>query len=232
MKLTRPLAVDKFTHVPPTGAGPIHGRKERQTQIMNNTSVCDLEHFMELSVESPVKSLRLGYPGSGFSFYLTRCGDADAFVKHVRATGLDPMADYDPEKPEDTAPVAKCYPLYGQVLPGIMEESAGTGLCEIHLVVIAQEDPRQEIRHWRHEIGHAASFATEAFPSLCASKAYSLGVPHNVVAVAIANIETGAYVTEFLCEVLDLALARSTDSPASGLPFLFSEVFGPKGGAQ
>jgi len=172
-----------------------------------------------LSADEPVKSLRLGYPGTGYSFYLTRCLDKKAFVAHVRGTHLD-----DHQTLED-APVAKCYLLYGCVLPGTMEEAAVDALCEIHLVVIAQDDLTSERRHWYHEIGHAADFAKQAFPALCARKTYAAGIPHDPAKVAAAQVEVSAYVTEFLSEAIVQALAGPVTFVASGLPLVYDEVF-------
>jgi hypothetical protein len=119
---------------------------------------------------------------------------------------------------------AKCYPLYGSVLPGTIDEAVVDTLCEIHVVVIAQGDPRAERRSWRHEIGHAADFARQAFPSLCARKAFEAGVAYDAKAVAAAQIEVSAYVTEFLCEALDQALTGPVTELASGLPSIYDDV--------
>jgi hypothetical protein len=122
---------------------------------MQNES--DSHRLDQLTPEAPIKRLRLGYPGTGYSFYLTRCLDAKAFTKHVHEADLDRK-----HKVKDAID-AKCYPLYGSVLPGTIDEAVVDTLCEIHIVVIAQEDLRVERRSWRHEIGHAADFARQAF---------------------------------------------------------------------
>lgn len=174
----------------------------------------------QITPEEPVKRLRLGYPGTGYSFYLTRCLDAEAFAAHVRGAGLD--GNHKADDPVD----AKCYPLYGQVLPGTIDEAAVDALCEIHIVVIAKEDPREELRGWRHEIGHAADFARQAFPALCARKVFASNGAYDPAAVAVAQIEVPAYVTEFLCEALDQALTGPVEHLASGLPSVYDDVCG------
>jgi len=183
-------------------------------------AISSIHRLDYISPKYPIKSLRLGYPGTGYSFYLTRCLDVKAFVEHVRGTNLDPLMTV------DQAPVAKCYPLWGQVLPGVFEEAAGGALCEIHLVVIVQDDQKVEHRHWRHEVGHAAAFASEAFPSLCAGKARMEQKAYDAARVAVARVEVPAYVTEFLCEALDQALVGPVTEVSSGLPSLYDLLGG------
>jgi len=196
----------------------IRGRKKGK-QMQNES---DSHRLDQLTPEAPIKRLRLGYPGTGYSFYLTRCLDATAFTKHVHE------ADLDRKHKVTDAIDAKCYPLYGSVLPGAIDEAVVDTLCEIHIVVIAQEDLRVERRSWRHEIGHAADFARQAFPSLCARKTHEAGVAYDAAAVAAAQIEVPAYVTEFLCEALDQALTGPVTELASGLPSVYDNIGGAR----
>lgn len=171
-----------------------------------------------LSACEPIKSLRLGHPGTGYSFYLTRCRNKKAFVQHVRERHLD-----NSQSSRDV-PVAKCYPRCEMVLPGTFDEAAGDMLCEIHLVVIEQDSRLEETRHWYHEIGHAADFAKQAFPVLCSRKLIAAGLPYESALVTAAQVEIPAYVTELLSEAITQALQGPVTSVSSGLPLAYEEV--------
>lgn len=169
-----------------------------------------------VSPMKPVATSRYGYAGTGLCFTLARCISKTAFAEFTAKRKLEKFTD-----PENTVPASMCYATGGPILPntGIAEARNGY-LCEIVLVVLAikPEQRRQELRHWRHEIGHAADFAGNVIAGIAP------GLP--VSAMKEAAAELRAYVTEFLCEAVDLCFDPNTTTPTpeSGIPHLIREI--------
>jgi len=201
---------------------------------MESKPYFDLGDTTDGNVVDIVKSLRISYPGTGFSFYLARCRTTAALVTYVRKHRLEKGITF------KTAPVAKCYADCNEVLPGILDDARDAVLCEIHVVVTMVTpnhdaiDPdldicarevlarRIELRHWRHEIGHAANFAKNAYDNLYLSLPGGR-IPPNAEALFGRLIEIPAMVTELLCEAVDNCFLPKFVAPESGFADLFKD---------
>lgn len=171
----------------------------------------------ELTKESPYEIRRCGYAGSGFVFYFVRC--------HTRKA----LGDYVAKLPggrrfkKGEEPYGYSYSRWTTALPGTLPEARGGALWEAYMIVAEHGvlergeavTPREERRHWYHEIGHVAeSFAQAYFDT---DGCYQDG-----------SDEAAAYCNEFLGDALDRFLACD-DSPAeSGLPFIMPWIGGGK----
>jgi len=169
------------------------------------------------SDKSVATTIRIGYPGTGFAFYMTRCHDKEQFKplvpKKLRKSKL----------PQSFCSYSLC-PSLGAVL---LDESVGGVLCEIHLVALAKPDDRRtELRHWRHEIGHAADFARQMLPAVIAAAAAAKHAPTDPAKLAHAVAEIPAVVTELLCDALDIAFGCGDKGavPESELPDIIVEA--------
>ena len=178
-------------------------------------------------LDQSVRTIRIAYPGTGFAFYLTRCKDKKSFVKDILSKKLN-LPGFDPNDP----PVACCGRTVDNTLPGLIPEAAEGFLSEVHVFVqqvragskdhngnehTEETARRTELRHWRHEIGHAADFVRTAIPTIL-----------SVLELDDQNYrveETPAYVTELLCEAVDMCFEmREDDEPLvfeSGFESLF-----------
>lgn len=167
--------------------------------------------LLHVDPSHPVATLRYGYPGTGFVFYLVRCLSRKDFHGYVTRRGLDPKL-----VERDVPEAGMCYAIYEHTLPGLLPEAHdGGSLCSVYILTLQSDDPRMELRHWRHEIGHAAAFVTRAV------SLYQFSYPEGWLETA--EREAPALVTELLCEAVDLGLSPSHEPPASGLPLLFTD---------
>lgn len=170
----------------------------------------------DVSPMKPVAVSRYGYANTGFTFTLARCLSKKAFAEFTATRNLETFTD-----PENTVPESMCYATGGTVLPNAgLVEARNNYLCEIVVVVRARppEQRRMELRHWRHEIGHAADFAGNVIAGIAPE------LPRTAIQEAAAELR--AYVTEFLCEAVDLCFDPNTTipTPESGIPHLIREI--------
>lgn len=168
------------------------------------------------SDKSVATTIRIGYPGTGFAFYMTRCHDKEQLKSIV------------PKKlRKGKLPQAFCgYSLCPSLGAQLLEESVGGVLCEIQLAALATDDLREELRHWRHEIGHAADFARQMLPAVLAAAAAAKHSDADPAKRAHALAEIPAAVTELLCDALDIAFGGSDKGakPQSELPDIIAEA--------
>jgi hypothetical protein len=168
---------------------------------------------------SPKAVLRVGYDGTGIVFYLVRCHNAAAFRDYTQTFRLEaPMST-------KAVPAGKTYRRCGEAWGAILPEVLNGVLIEIHCVVLAhaEADRREEIRCWRHEIGHAADLAKPAVETLLA---FVHPNPWGCAKMRERVLEIPALITELLCDAVDIGLApRTSDTasiaPQSGFPLLF-----------
>lgn len=163
------------------------------------------------------RTVRISYPGSGFSFTMTRCKDElelrDAVVRRCRhAKG----AWLKSEKAEG-APCGFCYTEESATLPGIVREAAPNGsLVEIGIFAV-QGDLERTV--WYHEIGHAAEHAAEALPKLAKSEGYTVNRAQCREFLACVN--------ELLCEQANVITGLVPAGEASGSGLLYTIPWSP-----
>lgn len=184
----------------------------------------------ELTSADPVHHRRVGYPGTGYAFHLVRCLDHAAlrdYVKKIPGVLREPWFSGPDKSVPDGFTV--CRP--STVLKGIVSEAAGDFLCEVHIVVVAApgsttpaggyggEAIREELRRWRHEIGHAVAFSGAELPS-----ALSGVGPGYARAASVCAFEFPAFCNEFLCEAVDAMMSGDAFAAASGFRTVFPWV--------
>lgn len=165
-----------------------------------------------MELKERVKVTRHGYHGTGIVVYFVRCDDIKTLKEYYAAIpGSIPMA-------QGEHPVAFSLTQEEQVLPGLVEEAAGTTVLTSHILVAkANEedgiDASQEARHWRHEVGHVvfnvASWGANAL-------AHANGVPPLTFD---EKSEIAAMATEYLTACVDHDIYQQPRA-ASGLPLV------------
>jgi hypothetical protein len=193
------------------GSPRTKGKKAMQPQT--------LPCLFQVSDTTPRAVLRVGYEGTGIVFYLVRCRNAAAFRDYTQTFRLEaPMST-------KAVPAGKTYRRCGEAWGAILPEVLNGVLIEIHCVVLAQAeaDRREELRCWRHEIGHAADLAKPAVETLLA---FVHTNPKGCVRMHERVLEIPALITELLCDAVDIGFApRTADTtflaPQSGFPMLF-----------
>ena len=171
----------------------------------------------ELTEADPVHHRRVGYPGTGYAFHFMRCLNHKALrdcVKKIPGVLREPWFSGSGDKIPDG--FTACRPV--SVLKGIVPEAAGSFLCEIYIVAVAvpgtgREALREELRRWRHEIGHAVAFGAAELPDVLA------GVRSRAASVCL--LEFPAFCNEFLCEAADAMLSGDEFAAASGFRSIF-----------
>ena len=169
---------------------------------------------MNVTKANPVYHRRTGYHDSGYAFHFVRCLDKAALRKYVMSV---PGVRREPwfDGAAEAAPEAFTVMSVSATLPGLIPEAAERLVCEIHMCVIEQDDPRVERRHWNHEIGHAVHFAYGAYDRVMDAR-WMVADEHPDLCA-----EFPAYCTEYLCETLDWLLGGERFTVESGFPFLF-----------
>ena len=183
----------------------------------------------ELTEDSLYDIRRCGYANSGFVFYFVRCHSRKALGDYVAK--LPGGVKFEAGK----EPYGYSYSRWTEALPGTLPEAHGPSLWEAYIIVAAsgiiERDelitPREERRHWYHEIGHTAeAFADEYDAS------YDTFLSNPRVMQEPAT-EAAAYCNEFLGDALDLFLSGSDEPASSGLPFIMPWCDAAKaGGAE
>lgn len=146
---------------------------------------------------------RTGYKGTGFAFTFVRCPTAKDLEAYVSKLPGVPAQEWFGRPAQRPAGFTTMYA--SGVLP-IIEEAVDEYLCDINIVVVACDNPREERRHWYHEIGHAVEFAKEKYwyafktgnkkQHEATKKDYSLLIDSLMP-------EFSAYCTEYLCDAYD-----------------------------
>lgn len=126
-----------------------------------------------------VKYLRVGYAGTGFEFLLARCRTGKDLAAYCRDRRGDKVKATD---------VGYSVSYREAAIDSVVPEARNGMLVTMHMAVVAQDDAVVELRHWRHEIGHAA------FEAGCRWCPADIGSPS----------ELAACVNELLCEAVDL----------------------------
>ena len=180
------------------------------------------------------RTMRVGYPDTGFAFYLTRCPDEESLARRVTKLGFGKSFDH------DNPPVGMCLTVTTQGLSGILLEAVGGLLNEIHMVVrvvtpgegvkddngdiVKTLTPaaarRMELRHWRHEIGHAVACACEKLPGVLGSS-FPYSTTWTRSQLEALQEEFPAMTTELLCEAVDILISGEERPPESGFGAIF-----------
>lgn len=188
----------------------------------------------ELTSADPVHHRRVGYPGTGYAFHLVRCLDHAAlrdYVKKIPGVLREPWFSGSEKEIPDGFTACRST----TVLKGIVPEAVGDFLCEAHLVVVAVPGAagaewlpgprREELRRWRHEIGHAVDFCHEDEYW----KAFRAGIDlhfdgKNSGMFDDLDDEFPAFCNEFLCEAVDAMMSGDAFAAASGFRTVFPWV--------
>jgi hypothetical protein len=170
----------------------------------------------EVSQKNPVQVRRCGYAKSGFVFYFVRCRGRKALAEYL--TRL-------PDTPKYTAkdaPYGYCHSHYSDTLGGdIIPEAYNGRLFTVNIVVAACGlTPREERRHWYHEIGHAVAYFRESHACFMTEELGENDFAAENAKIDEAFEEAPAMCNEFLCECLDIMQAGRDDAASSGLPFV------------
>lgn len=190
--------------------------------------------------DNTVRCMRVGHTETGLSFVLARCRTPKGVKGYCAKFGVT-----EPSQTVD-APAGVCFAIIAPVLPGVLPEALDGWLVEVHLVVSevqpnsaddadhAGELPemtpvearRTELRHWRHEVGHAVDLVTNHGLEVL-SENTRVG---DLCAEDLRDFrnELPAMVSELLCESVDNLLVGSTRAPMSGLPDLYAAVWGAR----
>jgi len=158
------------------------------------------------------RTRRVSYPGSGFSFTLTRCGDTKELRNLVARRCGRAKGQWIRDRDGKGTPQAFCYVSMSQTLPGVIREASPRGaLVEISLFVTRGDRERML---WYHECGHAAHHACLAFPWVAGVE--GRGVTDDQCA------ELLACVNELLCGEVDAITGRADKDgpPESGIPYV------------
>lgn len=173
---------------------------------------------MQVSKENPVHHRRLGYADTGFAFHFARCHDHNALRDYVMKI---PSARAEAwfKGPATEIPDGFTVCTADRVLPGLVPEAVGDFLCEVHVVVVADDDARKEKRRWHHEIGHACDFAGAHYiGALCA---YNRSGEGSFISGPNSRIEVPAFCNELLCEAVDCMFEGDINPVVSGFKSLF-----------
>ena len=184
-------------------------------------------NMREVSSEKPVAHLRRGYDKSGYSFHFVRCDSKKDLRDYMRAIPGIPEQPWFTAEDEDEIPYGAAAVIPEDMLPGLVSDSIGGFLVSCHMAVVADEDPKVEIRHWRHEIGHVCHLGRlhyrEAFlRGMAAVRDPDDVNESDIETMTLGQHEFSAYCNEYLCEVIDNLLKGDNVTRAeSGFGFLF-----------
>lgn len=181
----------------------------------------------ELTEAAPVHHRRIGYPETGFAFHFARCLNHAAlrdYVKKIPGVRVKPWFS----GPDKDTPDGYTVCRSDRVIPGVFPEAAGDFLCETHIAVVVPEGElpdearREELRRWRHEIGHAVSSCAEDEYW----RAFKTGIDlhfggRNEGMFDDLSGEFPAFCNEFLCEAVDAMLSGDKFTAKSGFRSLF-----------
>ena len=184
-------------------------------------------NMREVSSEKPVAHLRRGYDKSGYSFHFVRCNSKTDLRDYMRALPGVPEQPWFTADDDEQIPYGAAAVLPEDMLPGLVGEAVDGFLVSCHIAVVADEDPKVEIRHWRHEIGHVCHLGLlqyrEAFLRGVSVSRESRDVnEEDIHTMRLGQLEFPAYCNEYLCEVIDNLLKGDNVTRAeSGFGFLF-----------
>lgn len=193
--------------------------------LSTEISVCQASkgtRKMQVTKEKPVHHRRIGYPNTGYAFHFVRCLDHKALRDYVR---LIPGVKYESwfgggiHRVPDGFTVCTA----DRVIPGVVPEAVGDFLCEVYVVVAADDDVRKEKHRWWHEIGHAVEFAGR-YRRQPLFAAHDSGGFRIVTEPELwhADVEFPGMCNELLCEALDCMFEGDINPAVSGFESLFS----------
>ena len=186
-----------------------------------------MSSMRDVSKETPVVHMRRGYNKSGYAFHFIRCNTKTDLCNYMRSIPGIPDQPWFRAENEDEIPYGAAAVIPEDLLPGVVGESVGGFLVSCHMAVVADEDPKVEIRHWRHEIGHVCYLGLLQYREAFIRGTALVRAPGDIDEGDIATMTLGqsefpAYCNEYLCEVIDNLLKGDNVTRAeSGFGFLF-----------
>lgn len=178
---------------------------------------------MQVTKEKPVHHRRIGYANTGYAFHLVRCLDHKDLRDYVKAI---PSVRPEPwfKGPDSEVPDGFTVCRADSVFPDLMPEAVGDFLCEVYVVVVADNDVRRERRRWHHEIGHACDFGQTQVPGVFRAKGC---LDHGQKYFMNGAIEEfPGMCNELLCEAVDCMFEGDVNAVVSGFESLFPWLAG------
>lgn len=182
----------RVVYIPPRSPSKVSTKDERKD-------------MQALTREAPMQIRRCGYNDTGFAFYLVRTRDRKTLERYVKGNKVT----MPPGMKGPTLPYGFYFYKIVDVIPGLLDESHDGLLFEVHIIVSAEVSADEELRHWRHEIGHACGAVKR-----CALAGYSREAEVDIE-------ELPAYANEFLLASVDAFLTDDPSPVCSGFPLAF-----------
>ena len=184
-------------------------------------------NMRDVSSEKPVAHMRRGYNKSGYSFHFVRCNSKSDLRDYMRAIPGVPDQPWFRTENDEEIPYGAAAVIPEDTLPGLVGEAVDGFMVSCHMAVVADEDPKVEIRHWRHEIGHVAYLGLLQYREAFIRGMAGVRDPKDITDGDIETMKLGqyeftAYCTEYLCEAIDnLLRGDNVTRTESGFGFLF-----------